>query len=284
MNMSSISRLLIPATLLTVLPVAAAWSQAIPNPLMRPQRSQPAEAAQQPAADPQARGATAAPSRNARPGRAIDGEGLPEEAAAQKPLSEQLSNLYVSAVIGDRAVLRSLEVRTMPPLNSNFASGGNVSSGTRSGESSGGGNTGGGGGGGVGGANANVAGLRSQMFVVRNGEVLPYLDRTRLLVRVRDSTVTLFDVTDIPPGNYDPLDLMDRGFPVAFRGSVDSVQSAPPTPPTLIAPNGGVDGSAFRDARDTQRGIGSRSQGTSGTGSSNSGSSNNSNSGNDNNP
>lgn len=278
MNISSNSRLIIPAALLTVLPVAASWAQAIPNPLLRPQRSQPSAAAQQqPAADPQARGATAAPARTGRPGSAIDGEGLPAEREAEKPLSEKLSNLYVSAVIGDRAVLRSLEVRTVPPLNSNAASGGNASSGTRSGETGGGG-----GGGAVGGASGNVAGLRSQMFVVRNGEVLPYLDRTRLLVRVRDTTVTLFDVTDIPPGNYDPLDLMDRGFPVAFRGSVDSVQSAPPTPPTLISPNGGVDGPAFRDARDTQRGIGSRGQGTSGTGTGTSGSSSSGNNSNNN--
>ena len=272
MNISSNSRLIIPMALLAVLPVATAWSQAIPNPLLRPQRSQPSAAAQQPAADPQARGATAAPARTGRPGSAIDGEGLPAETEAAKPLSEQLSNLYVSAVIGDRAVLRSLEVRTVPPLNSNTASGGSTSSGTRSGETGGGGGAGGG----------NVAGLRSQMFVVRNGEVLPYLDRTRLLVRVRDTTVTLFDVTDIPPGNYDPLDLMDRGFPVAFRGSVDSVQSAPPTPPTLISPNGGVDGAAFRDARDTQRGIGSRGQGASGTGTGTSGSSSSGNNSNNN--
>lgn len=277
MNISSNSRLIIPAVLLTALPVAASWAQTIPNPLLRPQRSQPSAAAQQqPAAEPQARGATAAPARTGRPGSAIDGEGLPAETEAAKSLSEQLSNLYVSAVIGDRAVLRSLEVRTVPPLNSNAASGGNASSGTRSGETGGGGV--GGGAGGVG----NVAGLRSQMFVVRNGEVLPYLDRTRLLVRVRDTTVTLFDVTDIPPGNYDPLDLMDRGFPVAFRGSVDSVQSAPPTPPTLISPNGGVDGAAFRDARDTQRGIGSRGQGTSGTGTGTSGGSSSGNNSNNN--
>jgi hypothetical protein len=68
---------------------------------------------------------------------------------------------------------------------------------------------------------------------------------------VRDTTVTLFDVTDVPPGQYDPLDLMDRGFPVAFRGSVDSVQSLPPVPPSLIAPGEGVDGEAFERARNT---------------------------------
>jgi hypothetical protein len=86
---------------------------------------------------------------------------------------------------------------------------------------------------------------------VRNGEVMSLFDRLRVLVRVRDTTVTLFDVTDVPPGQYDPLDLMDRGFPVAFRGSIDSVQALPPVPPTLIAPGQGVDGEAFERARDT---------------------------------
>ncbi len=267
MNISSNSRLIVSAALLTVLPVAAAWSQAIPNPLMRPQRTAPPAGQQQPAADPQARGAAASPARTGRPGSAIDGEGLPSEREDEKPLSEQLSNLYVSAVIGDRAVLRSAEFRQVQPLPSSAS--GSVAGG---GASAGGGGGSSGGGGVSGGSSSSssfsgggAGGLRSQMFVVRNGEVLPYLDRTRLLVRVRDTTVTLFDVTDIPPGNYDPLDLMDRGFPVAFRGSVDSVQSSPPTPPVLIAPNGGIDGSAFRDARDTQRGIGSRSEGASGT-------------------
>ncbi len=246
-----------------------AWTQVIPNPLMRPQRTQPsAPAANTP--DPQARGATAAPA--GRASRAIDGEGLPAEAEAPKPISEQLANLYVSAVIGDRAVLRSLEVRTVPRLGASSVTGGNASSGTRSGEASGGGA-----GGGVG---NDIAGLRSQVYVVRNGEVLPFLDRTRLLVRVRDTTVTLFDVTDIPPGNYDPLDLMDRGFPVAFRGSVDSVQTLPPTPAELSGPGQGLDGNAFRNSRDTQRGIGSSSNNNnSNSGSGNSGS----NTGNDNN-
>ena len=265
------------AALATVLASAPAWSQVIPNPLMRPQRSQPAQQPAAPAADPQARGATAAP--QGRASRAIEGEGLPSEGEADKPLSEKLANLYVSAVIGDRAVLRSLEVRTVPRLGASSATGGNATSGTRSGEAGGGGGGGGGAGGGVG---NDIAGLRSQVYVVRNGEVLPFLDRTRLLVRVRDTTVTLFDVTDIPPGNYDPLDLMDRGFPVAFRGSVDSVQTLPPTAPALTAPGGGLDGNAFRNSRDTQRGTNS---GTGGSATTGSGGGNTGNAGNtDNNP
>lgn len=276
-RISSNFRLVTLTALATALPTAAAWAQIIPNPLVRPQRTQQAPAGQQqPAAESQARGATAAPSSRTA-GRAIDGEGLPAEAAKQKSPSEQLANLYVSAVIGDRAVLRSLEVRTVPPLNANAASGGTVSSGTRSGESAGGGS-----GAGAGGASANIAGLRSAMYVVRNGEVLPFLDKLRLLVRVRDTTVTLYDVTDVPPGNYDPLDLMDRGFPVAFRGSVDSVQSAPYVPPTLVAPGKGVDGEAFDAARDTRFRTNTGSPGTtsSGSGSSN----NNSSSSGNNNP
>jgi hypothetical protein len=168
---------------LALLWVAPAWTQVIPNPLMRPQRTQPSQPQGQ-TPDPQARGATTAPSP-APAGRSIargaeGGEGLPAEGDREKPLSEQLANLYVSAVIGDRAVLRSLEVRTVPRLGGSSASGGTASGGTRSGE------TGGGGG------SSDVGGLRSQVYVVRNGEVLPFLDRTRLLVRVRDTTVTLF--------------------------------------------------------------------------------------------
>lgn len=225
-----------------------AHAQGIPNPLVRPQRgaptvSSPSGAAQSaPASD---RGATAAPARS----RAAAGEGLPEQQQTEQSVAEKLSNLYVSAVIGDRAVLRSLDVRTVPGLVGNIGApvGG-------SGGSSGGGATAGAGGGGGGGgaaSNTGIAGLRSQVYIVRNGEVMSLLDRLRVLVRVRDTTVTLFDVTDIPPGQYDPLDLMDRGFPVAFRGSVDSMQSLPPTPGTLIAPGEGVDGAAFQRARNT---------------------------------
>ncbi len=241
--------------------IAPAWTQIIPNPLVRPPRSSSASA-DQPAPGAQTRGATAAPS--GRTARGADGEGLPAEAPPEKSPSERLANLYVSAVIGDRAVLRSLEVSTVPPLNSNVSSGG----GATSGSSGGGGATGG-----------NVAGLRSQSYVVRNGEVVPFLDKLRLLVRVRDTTVTLFDVTDIPAGNYDPLDLMDRGFPVAFRGSVDSVQSAPYVPPNLIAPGAGLDGTAFDKARDT-----SVRSGSSTSSGSNSSTGSSLNSGNDNNP
>ncbi len=250
--------------------IAPAWAQIIPNPLVRPPRSSSASA-DQPAPGTQARGATATPP--GRTARSADGEGLPTEAPREKSPSERLANLYVSAVIGDRAVLRSLEVSTVPPLNSNVSSAGGGSA--TSGSSGGGGATGGGGGG----FGGNVAGLRSQSYVVRNGEVVPFLDRLRLLVRVRDTTVTLFDVTDIPAGNYDPLDLMDRGFPVAFRGSVDSVQSAPYVPPTLIAPGAGLDGTAFDKARDT-----SVRSGSSTSSGSNSSTGSSSNSGNDNDP
>jgi hypothetical protein len=225
-----------------------AHAQGIPNPLVRPQRgaptvSAPSGAAQSaPAAD---RGATAAPART----RAAAGEGLPEQQQVEQTVTEKLSNFYVSAVIGDRAVLRSLDVRTVPGLVGNIG----APVGGIGGSSGGGATAGAGGGGGGAGAasNTGIAGLRSQVYIVRNGEVMSLLDRLRVLVRVRDTTVTLFDVTDIPPGQYDPLDLMDRGFPVAFRGSVDSMQSLPPTPGTLIAPGEGVDGAAFQRARNT---------------------------------
>jgi hypothetical protein len=273
MNISSNSRRLMWMALVLAVPLEAAWSQIIPNPLVRPQR--PSAAGTQP--DPQARGATAAPAQG-RASRAIEGEGLPDEGDRQKSSSEQLANLYVSAVIGDRAVLRSLEVRTVPPLGAGAAAGGGASGqrGEPGGASSGGVS---GGGAMMGGGAGNIGGLRSVVYVVRNGEVLPFLDKLRLLVRVRDTTVTLFDVSDVPMGNFDPLDLVDRGFPVAFRGSIDSVQSLPPSPAGLIGPGQGLDGNAFERLRDTSgsQGSGSRSS------TSNTNPSNSSSSGNDNN-
>ena len=241
-------------------------AQGIPNPLVRPQRgaetvpTQPAGNAGQGGTTAQPRGATAAPgTRGAATGRA-GGEGLPDDEASAKTNAETLAGLYVSAVIGDRAVLRSLDVRTVPVLaGAVLPTGG-----------SGGGGAGGGGAaaaGGGGGGSANIAALRSQVYMVRNGEVLSLFDRLRVLVRVRDTTVTLFDVTDVPPGQYDTLDLMDRGFPVAFRGSIDSIQSLPPVPPSLIAPGEGVDGEAFERARNTSADTGSGGS-SSGSGSS----------------
>ena len=229
-------------------------AQGIPNPLVRPQRGAetvptqpPAGNAGQGSAPAQSRGANAAPgTRGAASGRA-GGEGLPEDQSSGKTNAETLAGLYVSAVIGDRAVLRSLDVRTVPVLAGAVLPTGGPGGGGSGGGGGGGGAAAGGGGGG----SANIAALRSQVFMVRNGEVLSLFDRLRVLVRVRDTTVTLFDVTDVPPGQYDPLDLMDRGFPVAFRGSIDSIQSLPPVPPSLIAPGEGVDGEAFERARNT---------------------------------
>lgn len=251
-------------------------AQNIPNPLVRPPRGSGAVAAPggnapAPAAAAEApRGAAAAAPR----GRAAaGGEGLPAETTQEKTPSERLASLYVSAVIGDRAVLRSLDVRVVPGLAGGISA---LDSPTGSaGGSNGGGAGGGGGGGGAGAAGGAagglVTGLRSQSYIVRNGEVMTFLDRLRLLVRVRDTTVTLFDVTDVPDGQYDPLDLMDRGFPVAFRGSVDSVQMQPPTPLLLTPPGEGVDGAAFDRARDTSRGSSSTGASSTNTSSGNTG-------------
>ena len=253
-------------------------AQGIPNPLVRPQRGAETVPTQPPGGNAgqgttttQPRGATAAPAtRGSATGRA-GGEGLPDDAATTKTNAETLAGLYVSAVIGDRAVLRSLDVRTVPVL----AGAVRPTGGSGGGGSGGGGGATGGGGGATagGGGNANIAALRSQVYMVRNGEVLSLFDRLRVLVRVRDTTVTLFDVTDVPPGQYDPLDLMDRGFPVAFRGSVDSVQSLPPVPPSLIAPGEGVDGEAFERARNTSADPSSGGSSSSSSGSGNRGTS-----------
>jgi hypothetical protein len=240
------------ATLASLAFAGLAQAQNIPNPLVRPQRGAETVPVRQPAAAQSAAqpsGAAAAPSGRAAAGAGRGGEGLPaEERGEEKTVAELLGGLYVSTVIGDRAVLRSLDVRTVPGLVGNV--GATIGSGAGGGGGGGGAAAGGGGGGGSG-SNTGISGLRSQVYIVRNGEVMSMLDRLRVLVRVRDTTVTLFDVTDIPPGQYDPLDLMDRGFPVAFRGSVDSMQSLPPTPGTLIRPGEGVDGEAFERARNT---------------------------------
>lgn len=255
---------------LSIMGADLAQAQGIPNPLVRPPRGSatvPTAGSTSSAATEAPRGSAAAAAPAARGARAAAGEGLPAETTKEKTTAERLAGLYVSAVIGDRAVLRSLDVRTVPVLAGgvsalNSAAGGGGGGG---GAASGGGG-GGGGSGAAGGASGSIAGLRSQVYIVRNGEVMTFLDRLRLLVRVRDATVTLFDVTDVPESQYDPLDLMDRGFPVAFRGSLDSVQVQPPTPAVLIEPGKGVDGEAFQRARDTSGGL-------SGSGSSNSGSS-----------
>jgi hypothetical protein len=226
----------------------AAQAQNIPNPLVRPQRGAPTVSPSAPASSGAAeaqRGATAAPSRVRTPSGS---EGLAPESRDEATVEQRLSGLYVSAVIGDRAVLRSLDVRTVPGLTSNL--GASVGAGPGGSGAAAGGGGGAAGGGGTA-SSTGIAGLRSQVYIVRNGEVMSLLDKLRVLVRVRDTTVTLYDVTDIPPGQYDPLDLMDRGFPVAFRGSVDSMQSLPPTPAALIAPGEGVDGEAFERARNT---------------------------------
>lgn len=252
---SAVLRSALAGSLLSLVLADYASAQGIPNPLVRPQRGAPTVAAPgtaaQSAPDTQ-RGATAAPAR----ARTTGGEGLPaQEQREEGTVAERLAGLYVSAVIGDRAVLRSLDVRTVPGLVANI--GASIGTGQGGGGATAG--AGGGGGGAAGAAsNTGIAGIRSQVYIVRNGEVMSLLDRLRVLVRVRDTTVTLYDVTDIPPGQYDPLDLMDRGFPVAFRGSVDSMQSMPPTPGLLIAPGEGVDGEAFQRARDTSGNSGNR--------------------------
>lgn len=268
MNISSNFRLVFLAATCGSLLVGTVSAQVIPNPLMRPNRTQSATppAGTSGTPDPQARGATAAPSRAGA--RGSEGEGLPTEQEQKKTAAEQLAGLYVSTVIGDRAVLRSTEARTQQPLAANT---GGLNAMAGGGGGGAGGAAAGGGGGATGGAGGiGVGGQRTQVYVVRNGEVLPFLDKLRLLVRVRDTTVTLFDVTDIPPGNYDPLDLMDRGFPVAFRGTVDSVQSLPPTPPGLIGPGQGIDGAAFDRGRNTSTnrnsGIGAATGGGAATG------------------
>jgi hypothetical protein len=110
------------AMIATLTVTESALAQGIPNPLVRPQRGAETVPTQQPrSAAPSTggqtqRGATAAPpaSRGATGGGRTGGEGLPaEDQGAGETVAETLAGLYVSAVIGDRAVLRSLDVLTV---------------------------------------------------------------------------------------------------------------------------------------------------------------------------
>ncbi|NBW89548.1 MAG: hypothetical protein EBR51_06505 [Gammaproteobacteria bacterium] len=258
------------------LAVDASAQNSIPNPLVRPPRAsqQPLQdgAAAQPGA-PQSgaasRGART-PGRSAAPG-ARGSDASPEVGAQEKdPVAERLESLYVVAVIGDVAVLRSLRVDVVPPMGgTGLGAGGAVRAGmSGEGGAAGAQSTQGGGSAGSG----NTA-LRSTVLTVRNGEIVPFMERMRVLARVRSTSVTLYDVTDTPLGSFDPLDLVDRGFPVVFRGSLDSVQvpAYVPAGSQLERPNGGLDGAAASEMRDTKQPSSSSSSNRSATGSSPSG-------------
>ena len=252
------------------------FAQAVPNPLVRPPRTgqQPLQEGGAQAGQPGAQGAPAAQgsaaargrtsARGAAAGRGGDPNAGPDPGAQEKdPVAERLDSLYVVAVIGDIAVLRSLRVEVMPALNGSSVGGGMAANRGAQPDL--------GGGAGAAGATSSVGSsgtpmaLRSQAYTVRNGEILPFMERMRVLARVRNTSVTLYDVTDVPAGSFDPLDLVDRGFPVVFRGVLDSVQTPAYVPPAnaLERPGGGIDGQAFGAARDTNKpqssGTGSRS-------------------------
>ena len=235
------------------------FAQAVPNPLVRPPRTgqQPLQEGGAPAAQAAQGGAAArgrAASRAVAGARGGDPNAATDAGAQDKdPVAERLDSLYVVAVIGDVAVLRSLRVEVMPALNGSTVGGGLTAARGVQADL-------GGGSGAVG--NVSPAGnsgtpmaLRSQVYTVRNGEILPFMERMRVLARVRNTSVTLYDVTDVPSGSFDPLDLVDRGFPVVFRGALDSVQTPAYVPPgnALERPGGGLDGQAFGAARDTNK-------------------------------
>lgn len=248
------------------LSVPTLFAQAVPNPLVRPPRTgqQPLQEGGAQPGQPGAQGAQAPQSGAAARGRAAtrgaagarggDPNAAPDAGAQEKdPVAERLDSLYVVAVIGEVAVLRSLRVEVMPALNGSSIGAGIGAS--RGGQPELGAAAGGAGGVSPAGSSGAPMALRSQVYTVRNGEILPFMERMRVLARVRNTSVTLYDVTDVPIGSFDPLDLVDRGYPVVFRGALDSVQTPAYVPPgnALERPGGGLDGQAFGAARDTNK-------------------------------
>lgn len=248
----------------------------IPNPLVRP--APPAAAASAPVS---AQPAGATPRRGAERSDLLP-DGLKDEAAPPSiPLAvqERVSGLYVAAIVGKAAVLRSQ--LAVPQVVFANASTGNPNGGGGSTAGSGGAGAAGSASGSSGrsGANAGAAGgeanargvYRAPAYIVRNGQVVDFIDRYKVLARVTHDTVVLYLL---------PVDTGDeRHSKVVFRGSIDSVISAPPTPSgeQLQAPDGGLDGKAWRElsnvrgagsgvkaARTTGRGNGTSDSGTTG--------------------
>ena len=182
--------------------------KALPNPLVQP----PKRAA--PSGAPEG-----APSEGGAPsGQPPQGkEAVKEVDSGLGEVLGKVSGLYVSAIIGDVAVLRA-----------SAGSGGSASSGQASG-GAGGGASGAAAGGGAGGASN-----RAVVYFVRDAEPFQIFDRYRLLPKIQDTTVLLYLMPD------NPQDAGKRPQ-IVFRSTLDSVGSTPYIPPKMEAP-GSVDG------------------------------------------
>jgi hypothetical protein len=229
----------------------------IPNPLVQPAAAAAAASAAAASGAPAAGAAAAGPAAgrgapNPLTPQSRSGETspLPPDApagGAEPPsiplaVQERVSGLYVAAIVDRAAVLRSQIAVPQMMFSSGALQGGGVPVGGQGGA----GQSGGAGGaapaaaaGGGGGGGGTV--FRSATYVVRDGQVVDFIDRYRVLARVTRDTVVLYLMADKPGEG-------DRNK-VVFRGSIDSVIAAPPVPArgTLEAPDGGLDGKARRD-------------------------------------
>jgi hypothetical protein len=225
----------------------------IPNPLVRPVTAAAAAASAAsvplPAAAPARRGE--------RPGSSPDEAGQPgEPPSIPLAIQERVSGLYVAAIVGKAAVLRS-QMAVAQVVFSNgpgSAGGGGAAAST---QGSGTGSTAPRPGGGPGESAARGV-FRAASYVVRNGQVVDFIDRYKVLARVTADTVVLYL---LPPDTGD-----ERHAKVVFRGSIDSVIASPPVPlaSSLEAPDGGLDGKAWRALSDVATrgfGAGSRTDG-----------------------
>lgn len=257
----------------------------IPNPLVQPapRTAPPPPDGAQPGA-PAGQGAPAQGGRPAAPGGGELPSGLRANAGEPPPsiplaVQERVNNLYVAAIVDRAAVLRS----QLAVPQTVFANSTGISPTT-------GAAVGGGSAGNAGGTAPNASGsgsgsqgtglayqvYRSPSYIVRDGQVVDFVDFHKVLARVTRDTVVLYL---LPDDNGD-----ERRAKVVFRGSIDSVIAAPPAPPRtgLDAPGGGIDGAAWRELTNVENRAGSiggssnsRSSSSGSTGSSsNSGSTN----------
>ena len=237
-------------------PVFAVAQPIIPNPLVRPvgaALTASAPAVPMPAAAPARRGE--------RPDSAADGSrDNSEPPSIPIAIQERVSGLYVAAIVGKAAVLRSQTAVAQVVFSSGPGSaGGSGGAGAGSQGGAGGQAAARASGGGAGSSGAGDTGprgvFRAATYVVNNGQVIDFIDRYKVLARVSADTVVLYLL---------PTDTGDeRQSKVVFRGSIDSAISSPPVPSAsaLESPDGGLDGKAWRALSNVgTRGFGSGSR------------------------
>ena len=226
----------------------------IPNPLIQPAAQVAAAAASaaaaQPSAAPLPRGQgrqQAASARQADPqDPALSEE--PKPAGIPSAVLERVSGLYVAAIVDKAAILRSQ--LAVPQVV--FASGAGPAIVPVTGSSGGGSSSSGGGspqggaaaqpsGGTPGGSQGPSAVYRAPSYIVRDGQVVDFVDVHQVVARVTRDTVVLYLLAE--------AGAPDRRARVVFRGTIDSVIASPPAPSraTLETPDGGLDGRARRD-------------------------------------